>query len=222
MHLPRVRLTVGQLLVAVAVVAGNCGVLRLRDELIVKIDRNEIEQDRIRQNALIDEAPRSILCFDLLGFLPLINVVLIGLLFVARKLWSFRGQNGANLRPFPLGFTYFISCDRCCCHYLHAGRVSSAILEIFTPLVHYAAKECWTVVSRILGDSPLVDPQMLDLRRLPFRPGHIPLMDRRLAHETGARRNASSATVPGDDLPCLARLHRRGSDGRGDTPNLRG
>jgi hypothetical protein len=156
MCLPRVRLTVGQLLVAVAVVAGNCGVLRLRDELIVKMERNEIQQERMRQNALIDEAPRSILSFDLLGFLALINVALIGtLLHVARRLWSFHGEIGANPRPSPVGFTYFSL------HFLAIGAVVTTFmpgaieryLETFSPLVHYAEQECWTVVSRFLGDS---------------------------------------------------------------------
>ena len=72
MRLPRVRFTVGQLLVAVAVVAANCGVLRLVDELLVKMDWNEAEQMRM-PTPLLMRLP-SILSFDFPGFLSLINV----------------------------------------------------------------------------------------------------------------------------------------------------
>jgi hypothetical protein len=156
MCLPRVRFTVGQLLFTGAVVAANCGVLRRIDKLIVEMDVKNVFEERMRQNALIDTAPLSILSFDFLGSLPLINVALIGiLLFVARRLRSFRGENRTNPRPSPAGFTYFSL------HFLAISTVVSIFmpgvieryLDTFSPLMHYG---CWTDFSRFSGVSSWV------------------------------------------------------------------
>ena len=146
MHLPRVRLTVSKLLLAIAVIAVNCGVFRLGYEMF--------------ENALVGDELLSIQPFSFVGSLPLINVALIGtVLFAARSLRSFRGVNEANLRPSPAGVTYFSL------HFLailtvvtilHAGRDRKVYLESLSPLMDYAAKGWSTVFSRFEDIFPWV------------------------------------------------------------------
>jgi hypothetical protein len=145
MRLPRVRFTVGQLLVAVAVVAANCGVLQLGYEMF--------------ENALFEGPPLSILPFSFVGSLPLINVALIGiLLFLARRLRSFHGVSGVNPRPSPAGVTYFSL------HFLAIltivtvfmpGAIDS-YLETLSSVMDYAARGWSTVFSRFKDGFPWV------------------------------------------------------------------
>jgi hypothetical protein len=145
MRLPRVRFTVSKLLFAVAVIAVNCGVFRLGYEMF--------------ENALVEGPSLSILPFSFVGSLPLINVALIGtVLFVARRLRSFRGVSGANPRPAPAGVTYFSL------HFLAIltvvtifmpGAIDS-YLETSSSLMDYAAKSWSTVFSRFEDVFPQV------------------------------------------------------------------
>jgi hypothetical protein len=132
-------------LFAIAVIAVNCGVLRLGYEMF--------------ENALFGDAPLSILPFSFVGSLPLINVALIGSLrFVVRSLRSFRGVSGANPRPSPAAVTYFSI------HFLAIltvvtifmpGAIES-YLETLSSLMDYAAKGWSTVISRFEDSFPWV------------------------------------------------------------------
>jgi hypothetical protein len=93
-HLPRIRLTVGGLILAVAVFALNCGALRL------------IYQDvHYMDVGLILRASSSGFAA---GVLPLGNVALLGLSYYAlrRMRWS-RGASRSGPRPIVAGKTYF-------------------------------------------------------------------------------------------------------------------
>ena len=206
MRLPRVRLTVSKLLFAIAVIAANCGVLRLGYEMF--------------ENALVDDGPSlSILPFSLVGSLPLVNVALTGtMLFAARSFRPFRGESG----PPPAGVTYFSL------HFLAILAVVTILmpgaidryLEALSPLMEYAAKGWSTVFSRFEDVFPPVVVGCVFFGVCISGPALLlswigGLLARRV------RRDSASGPVPDDDLSGLAQLPVRGHGDRRDAATLR-
>ena len=119
--------------------AANCEVLRLLYRMIETGRRDD---------------PHSILRLDFtVGFLPLLNVALIGtLLFVVRRLRSLRCRHATGPPPSPAGITYFSL------HFLALGFLVSAFmpdaiesyLGTLEPFSDYAGRG-WSVVSKRFG-----------------------------------------------------------------------
>lgn len=138
MRLPHVRISVGKLLVVVAVVAVNLGVVRL----LYKVVENSAATAPMLYKPLGFAS----------GFLPLINVAMIGTaLFAAQKLRSLRGGGREHS---PAGMTYFVlhMLALGCVVYVVMPDALDSYLDALDPVMNHVLKG-WSALFSPSGDA---------------------------------------------------------------------
>jgi hypothetical protein len=156
MRLPRPQVSLSQLFFIVVIVALNLGVFRSLYGIVADVHGGyPLSTDWMLAGVIGDYRP-SIQSFGLaVGFIPLVNIALLGtFLYATRWLRSSRGQAAGSPRPSPAGFTFFSL------HFLFLGFVVCVVMPeaitIYSEIVEWsmepASEACAAYFSRF-GDT---------------------------------------------------------------------